>query len=256
MPKETVKALIEGGKASAAPPLGPALGPLGVNIGQVISDINKKTGNFKGMQVPVSVIVDTSTKEYSIEVGTPPASALIKKEAGIEKGSGKPHVDKVADLRIEQIIKIAKMKEDVLPGKTLKEKVKAIIGTCNSMGVLIEGKTAKEAMSEVVNGVYESEIKAEKTELSAEELKQLEEERKRLAAETIKRHEEEEKKARDIIASLAGKEKSTIKAKLHEAKISEDLIAKLLAELAGPATAAGAAKPTASAAAKPAAGKK
>jgi len=255
MSKETVKALIEGGKASAAPPLGPALGPLGVNIGQVITDINKKTGDFKGMQVPVSVIVDTSTKEYSIEIGTPPASALIKKEAGIEKGSGKPHIDKVADLRIEQIIKIAKMKEDALPGKTLKERVKAIIGTCNSMGVLIEGKTAKDTMSEVANGVYESEIKAEKTELSAEELKQLEEERKKLAAETLKRHEDEEKKARDIVASLAGKEKSAIKAKLHEAKISEDLITKLLAEIAAPA--AGAAKPAGAAvAAKPAAGKK
>ena len=260
MSKETIKALIEGGKASAAPPLGPALGPLGVNIGQVIVDINKKTGDFKGMQVPVSVIVDISTKEYSIEVGTPPASALIKKEAGIEKGSGKPHIDKVADLRIEQIIKIAKMKEDVLPGKTLKERVKAIIGTCNSMGILIEGKSARDAMTEVANNVYESEIKSEKTELSSEELKQLDEERKKLAVETLKRHEEEEKKARDIVASMAGKEKSSIKAKLHEAKISEDLIVKLLAEIAAPAavakpatTGASAAKP---AAAKPAAGKK
>ena len=100
MATETVDALIEGGKASAAPPLGPALGPIGVNIGQVISAINQKTAEFKGMQVPVKVIIDKSDKSFTIEVGTPPASALIKKEASIEKGSGNPLADKVADLRI------------------------------------------------------------------------------------------------------------------------------------------------------------
>src|SRR3989338_4925455 len=134
--KEKVEALVEGGKATAAPPLGPALGPVGVNIGKVVADINKKTESFKGMQVPVKVTVDTSTKEYEITIGTPPASALIKKEAGIEKGSGNPLQDKVADVKIEQIIKVAKMKSDNLLGKTLKEKVKEIIGTCNSMGVM------------------------------------------------------------------------------------------------------------------------
>ena len=64
MAKETIETLIEGGKASAAPPLGPALGPLKVNIGQVVADINKKTADFKGMKVPVKVIVDTKTKEF------------------------------------------------------------------------------------------------------------------------------------------------------------------------------------------------
>src|SRR3990167_5702036 len=112
MATETVDALVEGGKASAAPPLGPALGPLGVNIGQVIAKINEKTKSFSGMQVPVKVRVDKQTKTFDIEVGTPPASSLIKKEAKIEKGSGNPLADKVADLRIENIIKIAKMKED------------------------------------------------------------------------------------------------------------------------------------------------
>ncbi len=86
MAKETVEALVEGGKATAAPPLGPALGPKGVNIGQVVAEINKKTESFKGMQVPVKVIIDPDTKEFEITVGTPPASSLIKKETGIEKG--------------------------------------------------------------------------------------------------------------------------------------------------------------------------
>src|SRR3989339_1282165 len=110
MAKQTVETMIEGGKATAAPPLGQALGPTGVNIGQVISEINKKTADMKGMQVPVKVIVDPATKEFTIEIGTPPASALIKKEAGVEKGSSNPLTEKVADLKIEQLIKIAKTK--------------------------------------------------------------------------------------------------------------------------------------------------
>ena len=138
MGKQSVDALINGGQASAAPPLGPALGPLGVNIGLVITEINKKTASFKGMQVPVKITVDTDTKAFEISVGTPPASGLLLKEAGIEKGSGKPQTDKVADILIEQIIKVAKMKEDALLGKTLKAKVKEVIGTANSMGILVE----------------------------------------------------------------------------------------------------------------------
>ena len=135
MPKEKVKAMVQGGKATAAPPLGPALGPLGVNIGQVIAKINEKTKDFAGMQVPIEVIVDSSTKQFEIEVGTPPTSALLLKEAGIEKGSGNPLTDKVADVLIEQVIKISKMKQDALLGKDTKARVKEIIGTCNSMGI-------------------------------------------------------------------------------------------------------------------------
>ena len=73
------------------------------------------------MQVPVKVIIDTDTKEFSISVGTPPAAELIKKEAGIQKAAGNP-LEHVADLKVEQIIKIAKMKEDALSGKDLKER--------------------------------------------------------------------------------------------------------------------------------------
>ena len=75
---EKVEALVEGGKASAGPPLGPALGPMGVNIGEVINQINEKTKDFKGMKVPVIVIIDG--KNFKIKVGTPPISAMIKKE--------------------------------------------------------------------------------------------------------------------------------------------------------------------------------
>ncbi len=228
MPKETVKVMVEGGKATAAPPLGPALGPMGVNIGQVVAKINEKTKAFAGMKVPVKVMIDKDTKEFDINVGTPPTSQLLKKEAGIEKGAGNPLEDKVADVLIEQIIKIAKMKESSLLGKTLKEKVKEIAGTCNSMGILVEGKPAVETIKDINEGKFDKEIKAEKTELSAEEKAKLEEEKKKLAEEMEKRRAELEAKAKEIIASMAGKERGLIKAKLKEADIPDIMIKELL----------------------------
>lgn len=228
MAKETIKVLIEGGKATAAPPLGPALGPMGVNIGQIVTDINKKTSSFKGMQVPVTVTVDKDSKEFEIAIGTPPASGLIKKEAGIEKGSGNPLQDKIANLRIENIIKIAKMKESSLLGKTLKEKVKEVIGTCNSMGVMVGGVSGKEAMVHVEEGKYDKEIKEEKTELSAAELKEIEAERKKLEEDIKKRKAEYEAKAKEIIGAMAGKERGEIKAKMVEEGIPDAIIKELL----------------------------
>lgn len=227
MPKEIVEALIEGGKATAAPPLGPALGPKGVNIGLVVAEINKKTEGFKGMQVPVKVIIDTDTKEFEISIGTPPAAGLIKKEAGIEKGSGNP-LEHVADLKIEQIIKIAKMKEDGLSGKDLKAKVKEIIGTCNSMGVKVEEMHARDALKVVDEGKFDEKIKAEKTELTAEELKEIEEEKKRLQEELAAKREEYLKKAKAIMADMEGKESKDIKKKLVEEEIPEPIINEVL----------------------------
>ncbi len=183
MPKQTVEALIEGGKATAAPPLGPALGPTGVNIGQVVAEINKKTADIKGMQVPVKVHIDTVTRSFTIEIGTPPAAALIKKEAGVEKGSSNPLSEKVADLAIEQVIKIAKIKESALLGNNLKAKAREIVGTCQSMGILVEGMPAQEALAAINAGKFDAENKAEKTEFSAEEKKKHEEEKKRMKEE-------------------------------------------------------------------------
>jgi len=249
MATQTVESMVAGGKASAAPPLGPALGPLGVNIGQVIADINKKTAAFNGMQVPVKVKVDTDTKKFEIEVGTPPSSALILKESSIEKGSGNPLQDKVADLKIEQIIKISKMKEDNLMGKTLKEKVKEVIGTCNSMGIMVEGKQASDVIKEINKGAFAKEIAEEKTELTAEELKQLEAERKKLAAEVEQRKAEYMATAKEIIDSMPGKARGEIKVKLVEAGIPTLIINELLpvtgAAPAGEATTEATATPAA-----------
>ncbi len=153
---ETIKALVEGGKASAGPPLGPALGPMGVNIMQIINTINDKTKEFEGMKVPVKVIIDPKTKNFEIEVGTPPAASLILKEMGGEKGSGSPSKHKIGNITIDQAIKVAKMKFDSLLGKDLKGKTKEIIGTCISMGVTVEGKNPKEIQKAIDEGEYNS----------------------------------------------------------------------------------------------------
>ena len=148
MATQTVEALIEGGKATAAPPLGPALGPTGLNIGQVVAEINAKTADMKGMQVPIKVIVDTASKSFTIEIGTPPAAALIKKEAGVEKASGSAGSESIADLLMEQIIKIAKIKDQALMGKDLKAKVKEVIAS-----VAQKIKDAHKALADVINSI-------------------------------------------------------------------------------------------------------
>ena len=163
---KTIEALVEGGKATAGPPLGPALGPLGVPIPKVIEEINKKTKAFEGMKVPVKVIVDEKTKEFKVEVGTPPVSAMIKKELGVEKlaGLGKDESGRpapiVGNLTIDQAIKIAKAKGDSLAGD-LKAKVKQVIGTCLSCGVTVEGKDPREVQKEIDEGKYDDKLKEE-----------------------------------------------------------------------------------------------
>ncbi len=228
MSTTTVQALVPGGGAKAGPPLGPQLGPLGVNIGRVVSEINKKTSIFDGMNVPVKIIVDTTTKDFEISIGTPPASGLIKKEANLEKGSGKAKHEMVANLLIEQIIKIAKMKETVTLGISLKEKIKEIVGTCQSMGIFVEGKPAKEIIKDIDMGVFDEEIRLEKTELTAEELAKLEQEKKMFAEELAKHKAELDKIAKDILAEMTGKPRGEIKAKLVLAGIPDDMITALL----------------------------
>jgi len=157
---ETVEALVEGGKATAGPPLGPALGPLGVNIMQIINTINDKTKQFTGMKVPVKVIVDPKTKNFEIEVGTPPAASLILNELGVEKGSGSAGTHKIGNLTIDQVIKIAKMKYENLLGRDLKQKTKEIIGTCTSLGVTVEGKKPQEIQKAIDNGDFDSKFQS------------------------------------------------------------------------------------------------
>jgi large subunit ribosomal protein L11 len=155
MAKETIEILIDGGKATPGPPLGPAIGPLGINMMQVVEQINQKTGDFEGMKVPVKIIVDVGTKEFEITVGTPPTTALIKDELKIEKGSQDPGLDKVADLKVEQALKIARMKFDALLSNDYKNAAKEVIGTCVSMGITVEGKDPREVQQEIDQGKYD-----------------------------------------------------------------------------------------------------
>lgn len=152
-----VEALVLGGKATPGPPLGPALGPLGVNIKAIIEKINEETKAFNGMKVPIKVIVDDK-KQFTIQVGTPPTSSLIKNEIGVELGSGTPNEKFVGNLTIKQAMNIAKMKKNGSLSKTLKNGVKEVIGTCSTLGVTIEGMKAKEAIAAINSGKFDSEF--------------------------------------------------------------------------------------------------
>ena len=153
--KKTISALVNGGEASAGPPLGPALGPVGVNVLQVVNSINEKTKDFPGMKVPVKVEVDVETKKFIVEVGVPPTAALIVKEAGVAKGSGTAGTNYAGDITMKTAIKIAKMKIDSSYANDIQGAVKEVIGSCLSIGMTIEGKPAKQIYSEVSAGKYD-----------------------------------------------------------------------------------------------------
>jgi len=154
---EVVEVLVPGGKATAGPPLGPALGPLGINVKAVVDEINKKTSEFNGMQVPVIVEVDDK-KNFTVSVGVPPTTALIMKECGLEKGSGEPNVQKVGDLPLEAAVRIARMKFDDMLSYEIKTAVKEVIGSCVSVGVTVDGKEPKEIFALIDAGEYDSQL--------------------------------------------------------------------------------------------------
>ncbi len=158
---EKIEALVDGGKASAGPPLGPALGPLGVNIGQIVSEINKKTKDFEGMKVPVVITVDTKTKEFSITVGTPPTSSLVKQELGLDKSAGDDSGRATINLPIEKAIKVARMKRDSLLAVELAEAVSEVCGTAVSMHISVDGKDPREVQKLIKEGHYKALLDAE-----------------------------------------------------------------------------------------------
>jgi large subunit ribosomal protein L11 len=163
----TVKALVEGGKATPAPPLGPSLAPTKVNVGQVVAKINEKTKDFAGMQVPVSIKIDPATKEFEISVGSPSVAALIKKEMNLKLLAKAPfkiyEKDGVTEefkdsISFDKIVKIAKMKMDDLKVEDLKKAVKQVASSCVSSGVYIEGKKPKEIVKEISQGKWDAKI--------------------------------------------------------------------------------------------------
>jgi large subunit ribosomal protein L11 len=153
---KTVELIVAGGQATAGPPLGPALGPLGVNIMQVVNKINELTKDYAGMKVPVKVSVNPEDKTFDVTVGVPTSSALLVSELKIEKGSGTPNSAKVGDVNMEQVVRIAKIKRPELLARTLKGAAKEIMGTCISMGVTIEGKDPREVQKDVDEGKFDA----------------------------------------------------------------------------------------------------
>jgi large subunit ribosomal protein L11 len=152
---KSISALVTGGEASAGPPLGPALGPMGINVLQVVNTINDKTKDFPGMKVPVKVEVDPDTKKFTVEVGVPPTAALISKEAGVAKGSGASGTVVAGNISIESAIKIAKMKIDSSYAKDIKGALMEVIGTCLSLGMQVENKPPKDLYNEIKAGKYD-----------------------------------------------------------------------------------------------------
>jgi len=202
---EKMEMLIEGGKAKPGPATAPRLGALRVNMGKLFQDINDKTKDYAGMNVPVKVLISKKDHSYKIEVGTPPVSSLLRKELGLQKiasekkeeavpvGVKKEEAPKVeekkpvpaavpaageapvapapkkekikiireiiANVTIEQCIKVAKMKRTSLLSKTFKSAVKEVVGSCASMPVTVEGKTPKQVLRDIEAGKYDSLIK-------------------------------------------------------------------------------------------------
>jgi large subunit ribosomal protein L11 len=154
--KKIVEALVNGGQATAGPPLGPALGPLGVNVLAIVDKINEITKAYSGMKVPVKISVDTENKEFEVTVGTPTTSALIISELGVSKGSGAPNTEKIGDLSLEQAIRIAKLKSDNVLARDLKAAVNEVLGTGVSMGVTVEGKDPREVQKEISEGKHDA----------------------------------------------------------------------------------------------------
>jgi len=181
-----IKILADGGAMAPGPALSQKLGPAGINIGQVIQKINEATDSFKGIKVPVEIDINTSAKTFTVKVFSPPASELLKKELGIESGSGNHNKMKVGNASIEQIISVAKTKLPNMLARDLKSAVRNIVGTCVSLGILIENKHPHEIQKEIESGFYDKEIKSEKMETSKEKRKELDDYFKKIKEEQDK----------------------------------------------------------------------
>lgn len=131
-----IKLQIEAGKATPAPPVGPALGSSGVNIMQFVKEFNDKTANQPGMIIPV-VITVYKDKSFTFITKVPPVAVLIKKALKIEKGSGKPNKDKVAKITKEQVKAIAEQKMEDLNAASIEAAMSMVKGTARSMGVVV-----------------------------------------------------------------------------------------------------------------------
>lgn len=168
-----IKLLIDGGSMKPGPAIAQQLGPIGINMGKVISDVNSATSNFKGMKVPVELNINEKTKSFTVKTFSPPTSELLKKELNLEKGTADHKKVKVGNASIEDIIKITKIKFPDMLQKEFKSAVKSVLGTCKSIGILVENQEANDLIKEVEGGKFDSEIKSQKAETSPEKRNEL-----------------------------------------------------------------------------------
>ena len=151
---ELVEVLVEGGKASPAPPLGPSLSQMKINVSEVVSKINEKTSSFAGMQVPVKILIDTEKKTYEIEIGLPPITSMLKKELNVKTllKITEEKREEPGSIKFSKIVEITKSKEDKMLGRDLSSKVKQVLGTCISSGIKVDEKDPREVIKEIDEG--------------------------------------------------------------------------------------------------------
>ncbi|MFX1256632.1 MAG: 50S ribosomal protein L11 [Promethearchaeota archaeon] len=159
--KIVVRAMVTGGSASGGPPIGPAVGPTGINIKDVVDEINEQTMVFKGLTVPVRIECDPETKQFEIFVETPSTASLLLKETGVEIGSSNPREQKIGDLTLEQIQTVARAKGDIFLDKNFKACIKTVLGTALSVGLTVEGEDPRVIQKRIDNGEYDDRIKEE-----------------------------------------------------------------------------------------------
>lgn len=150
-----INLIVEATKATAGPPLGPALAPMGVNPGQVVAQVNAATKDFLGMRVPVTIAVNTSDKSFKVEVGQPATSEFIKKALGLSlgaKGEAGKGQETVGNATIKQLKELFEKKKDILQFRSEKTALKQLVGTCVSMGITVEGLKGKAALKALEEG--------------------------------------------------------------------------------------------------------
>jgi large subunit ribosomal protein L11 len=136
MVEKTFNFIVNGGEATGGPPIGPALGPIGVNIMTIVNKINEETAEYAGVPIPVDVTIDTDSKEFTVKVG----------------------MLSTFDLSFDQLVDIARKKRDGLFASTLKTAVKEIVGSCQSMGVTVEGQPGKAIQDQIASGDFDSRL--------------------------------------------------------------------------------------------------
>lgn len=204
-----IKLLVDAGDMKPGPAIAQKLGPLGINIGKVIEDTNKATSVFKGIKVPVTLDVDTKTKSFKVEVLTPPVAELLKKELALDKGSGAPNKIKIVNAALEQIANVAKIKQSGMLAKNFKKALKSVLGSCVSLGIMVENKDPREVTKELdKNKEFKEIVEKQKTDVSEEKKQRLDEYFVKIKAkqdELLKKEQEEAaaKEAAKIAAAPA-----------------------------------------------------